>query len=112
MITNLYVIFDTCAAVAERPFVMRTDGEALRMFSDLSIRDGSQIAEHPEHYTLFRLGTYDDNKMQINPEPPAALATAVEMVAQSQKVIGGKHEVGNGTLVQSGSESEDTQVEL
>ena len=86
---NVYTIYDSAAQVAERPFVARADGEALRAFGDLCTRAGTQISDHPEQFTLFRIGQYDDNKMQIEPEPAVSLANGVEMVKEAQEIAPG-----------------------
>ena len=118
MIKPVFVIFDTAAACGEIPFVMRTEAEVLRQFEDLCIRDGSRIAEHPEHYSLFEIGNYDDTTMEIKAHPPRCVATGVEMVAKSRQIAPGSlkekvnGEISDGTQLQSGAESEDTSVEL
>ena len=103
---NIYTIFDTAAAVGERIFIMRSDGECLRSFQDLCTAADSRIAQHPEHYSLFRIGVYDDNKMAITAQAPECLATGVEMVAKSQQIESGSlngeddAEISDGALVQ------------
>ena len=83
---NVYSIFDTASGCYMRPFFVQADGQALRAFSDLSQDAEHEVGKHPEDYSLFRLGTFDDNKGQLVGEAPECLATALEMVAASRRV--------------------------
>lgn len=96
---NIYTIFDTAAACGEIPFVLRTDGEALRQFGDLCVREGSRIADNPEDFNLMKLGVYDDCTMEIFPEIPRCLATGLEMVAKARQIAPGSlKENGDATI--------------
>jgi hypothetical protein len=108
---NIYTIFDTASGAYLRPFFMRSDGEALRMFENESINAESPVGQHPEDYSLFRIGTYDDNKGELHPEDRECLATALEVVAASRQVKANNlekldteisNEVSNGAQLQSG----------
>lgn len=88
MILGVYTIFDTACSVADRPMVARSDGELLRVFSDLCVSAEHRFGQHPEHYSLFKIGEFDDTKMFIVPleTGPECLATGIEMVKLQQKV--------------------------
>lgn len=67
---HLYSIRDRKASVYLAPFVSRSETDALRQIS-ASLRD-SQIADtpigqHPEDFTLTRVGSFDDETGQIEP---------------------------------------------
>lgn len=86
MIHNVYSIFDTASGLYSRPFFTSSDGEAVRSFGDIA-QDGSHpIGVHPEDYTLFRIGNFDDINGLINKEPNESLVTALEMVAAARNV--------------------------
>ena len=57
----LYVVFDSASGVYDRPWVGQSDGGALRAFGDIACDAEHPIGKHPECYSLFRLGEYDDN---------------------------------------------------
>jgi hypothetical protein len=58
----------------------------LRAFTDIATDADHQIGKHPEDYSLYRLGTWNDNKGEISPLEKECLATAQEVVASSRKV--------------------------
>lgn len=87
---NIYSIYDTAAGLYSRPFFCQSDAEAIRMFADLSVDAEHPVGNHPEDYSLFRLGIYDDVKGSLGNEDNECLSTALEQVAKSRKVNSGK----------------------
>ena len=83
---NIYTIFDTAAAVYKRPFVAQADGEVLRVFKDMALNKDHEIGAHPEDYSLWRIGTFDDNTALVVAETKECLATGTELVAQARSV--------------------------
>jgi hypothetical protein len=81
---NVYTIFDQAAAVYKRPFVAQADGEVLRVFKDMALNKDHEIGAHPEDYTLWRIGTFDDNKAELVAEAKECLATALELVSSAR----------------------------
>lgn len=81
MLMQFYSIFDTAAGVYLRPFVSQADGEATRMFSDLCTDGDHPVGRHPEDYSLFRLGSFNDQNAIIDGHSPECLCTGLEMVA-------------------------------
>lgn len=59
---NAYSIFDNKALQYHPPFFAATDGAAMRSFQDLVNDHNSTVSRHPGDYSLFRVGTFDDNK--------------------------------------------------
>jgi len=83
---NAYSIYDTASGTFMRPFFTTADGQALRSFKDISTDADHEIGKHPEDYTLYRLGIFNDNTGEFTPEVPEVLATALAMVAASRNV--------------------------
>lgn len=83
---NIYSIYDTASGTYLRPFFTGADGDAARSFSDLAIDAEHQIGKHPADYTLFRLGSFNDNTGKIEGETPEKIATALECIAASRTV--------------------------
>lgn len=81
---NVYTIYDVASGAYMRPFFLQSDGQAMRAFTDIATDAEHDVGKHPEDYTLYRIGTYDDNKGQLIPEDPESLATALEVVASSR----------------------------
>ena len=83
---NAYTLFDSAPITYNRPFFCQSDAEALRHFDDLCADAESLISRHPEHFYLYRTGTFDQNTGAINGEQIQCLATAVDRIA-AQRVI-------------------------
>ncbi len=75
---NIYSIFDTASGLYSRPFFTQADAEAIRTFTDIAADEGHSVGMHPEDYTLFRIGTFDDNNALLNNEANESLCTALE----------------------------------
>lgn len=78
---NTYTIYDTASGAYSRPFFAKSDGEAQRSFQDIANDKEHPIGAHPEDYSLFRIGIFDDQNAKIISENPECLSTALEMVA-------------------------------
>ena len=59
MIVNLYAVYDRCSGVYDGPIPGQSDGQMIRRFSDMAVGD-TEIGKHPEDYTLFRVGSWND----------------------------------------------------
>lgn len=60
-IAKIYSVYDAKTETFNRPFFFLTNGEALRSWSDTVNDDKTIFYKHPEDYTLFELGSFDDN---------------------------------------------------
>lgn len=60
MMLKMYSVFDSKAAAFLPPFFMHTDNVAKRTFSDCANDPQHMFSKHPEDYTLFCLGSFDD----------------------------------------------------
>ncbi len=87
---NIYTIFDTASGLYMRPFYQQSDGAAVRSFKDIAIDADHEVGKHPEDYSLFRIGVYDDNNAVITVENRDCIATALELVgsARNNKDVG------------------------
>lgn len=78
---NMYSILDKMAKAYTQPFPAPNDGVAIRMFQDTINAADSVIAKHPEQYTLYRVGHWNDTKGELTPEPngPEIVQTALSL---------------------------------
>lgn len=60
MLLNMFTIYDSKTETYSPPFFMRTTGEAVRTFQDLSVDKDTSIGRYPADFTLFEVGTFDD----------------------------------------------------
>lgn len=70
MMLNAYTVYDNKALTYNVPFFTSTDGAAVRMFADLANDSNTAVGRHPSDYSLFAIGSYDDNKGMLLPESP------------------------------------------
>lgn len=78
MITKVYSIFDAAVGTFSRPFFMANEGQAMRAFSDEVNNQDSTICKHPEHFSLYYLGTWDDSAGMFESYEPRHVAKAVD----------------------------------
>lgn len=65
MITILYSIYDSKAGIYNKPFYLLNNAVAMRTAIDLLSDPNTDVGRHPEDFTLFKIGTYDDNTGQV-----------------------------------------------
>lgn len=81
----VYSIFDKAVNAYMRPFFMQSDGQALRMFIDEVSKDDSELGKHPEDYSLFLIGWFEDRAGEIcKEEVPKCLGRAHELKIQQE----------------------------
>ncbi len=81
MISKICTIFDGKAEAYTQPMFFQSTGQAVRSFSD-AVNDGeSNFSRHPEDYTLFCLGEWDERSGKIMLDTaPIALAQAIHLI--------------------------------
>ena len=86
MLQKIFAIYDSKAESFTNPVYLNSTGLAVRTFSD-SVQDPeSQFAKHPADYTLFELGTYDDQTAEFKLLPtPKSLFIAIEFITPTLK---------------------------
>ncbi len=83
---QLYAVFDTCAGIYDSPHFANSDDIVRRQFADIASGADNAISKHPEHYSLWRLGGWDNTNGNIQDEANECLCTALEAISQSQVV--------------------------
>lgn len=83
MILKIFTVYDSKAEAFLQPFLFSSTGQALRAFADSVADSNHQFARHPEDFTLFELGTYDDNGAKFDLlDTPKSLGLALEYVSK------------------------------
>lgn len=103
MKVNVYSIFDTATGLYMRPFFAESDGQALRGFKDVATDADHPVGKHPEDYTLFRIGTFDDFKGHLGFEDPQSLKTALAVVSETRQVNRDQMEILNAETSPGGT---------
>lgn len=83
MKTLVYTVYDQKVERYLQPFFMQTKGAALRAWMD-AVRDPkTSFNKHPEDYTLFEIGEYDEETGSfLNHNTPVSCGKAIEFIQQ------------------------------
>ena len=85
MILRAYAVYDSKVEAYFPPFYSSTNASALREFSDKANTTNHPWCKHPEDFTLFCIGSYDDQLGTLTPMTPhVTLGKAIEYVKQPQ----------------------------
>ena len=75
-IITLYAVHDSKAQMYGRPFPSTNDQTATRGFIQVALDEEGEYYNNPNDYSLFRIGTYDEETTIIKSEcPPEHLMT-------------------------------------
>ena len=94
MLNSVFSIYDAGISTWLPPLFFRNKGECLRWFIDLVNNADSKLAKHPSDYTLFELGSWDDDKCKFSLlSTPVSIGIAIEYLkAKPGDVVDGKVE--------------------
>lgn len=62
---KILTVYDSKAEYFFQPFYAKATNEAIRIFKDMANNPKSAIAHHPEDYSLFEIGEFDEDKGDI-----------------------------------------------
>lgn len=80
MVSEVFSVYDSKAEVYSKPFLMKKPGEAMRLFVNVVNDPQTEMNKHPEDFTLFHLGTFDDEKGTFeNKKTPTSMAVGIEV---------------------------------
>lgn len=81
MKTQLFAVYDSKTKTYMYPQHSLTKGEAVRNLDDAVNGGKGMVANHPEDFTLFHLGSFDDQTGTYdNKQANEAVITALELV--------------------------------
>jgi hypothetical protein len=84
---NMFTIYDSVMEVYHQPHFFLNEGMALRNFGDLANDANSSISKHPEHYSLWHLGSFEDATAKVTKlKSKVCIAHANEHVIQFDKL--------------------------
>lgn len=75
----MYVIYDSKAEVYNRPFFLINDDIALRSALDLIQDTQTDLHRHPADFTMFKIGTYDDQTSIISDDQRTNICNFAEL---------------------------------
>jgi hypothetical protein len=63
---KVFTCYDSKTEAYLPPFIMSTSAEAIRAFETTSNDPNSNMCRYPDDFTLFEIGTWDDDKGTIS----------------------------------------------
>jgi hypothetical protein len=72
-------IFDSKVGTYSFPFAAKTQGEAIRSFTDACADDSLPFKRHPADYRLYHIAVFDDADGSIQSHNPVPLLGADEL---------------------------------
>jgi hypothetical protein len=85
---NIYTVFDSASGVFDRPFCAISDQAAVRAFGDICGNSEHPVGMHPDDYSLYRVGVFDNNLAEITPESKQCLITGPEVLSAARNANG------------------------
>lgn len=79
MLHQMVAIFDIKCGAYARPVAVPADGAAIRMVQDAVNDSTTEYSKHPEDYSLWNVGTYDDSTGKLTSSTPVQLAQCVSL---------------------------------
>ncbi|WNK14711.1 MAG: nonstructural protein [Microvirus sp.] len=70
MLLQCFSIYDSKGLVFHAPFYQTSSPAAVRLFSDLINDPSTSLYKHPLDYTLWHVGSYDDQTGALTPLSP------------------------------------------
>lgn len=81
---KVFSVYDSKAEAYLQPFFSITAGQATRSFSDACLDQNHQFHKHAGDYTLFEIGTYEDETgIMLAHQSKINLGTALEYLAKA-----------------------------
>jgi hypothetical protein len=76
----LVCIRDKKGAFYHPPYCVPTKDMAIRGFGDAVLKGNSDLSAHPEDFTLFMVGEFDQITGTVSPCEPLSIATGLDFV--------------------------------
>lgn len=106
MIHKIFTIYDEKAKAYLPPFFLPESGQAIRSFSNCINSNDHQFSKNPEDYTLFTLGTFDDNSSILEPYALKSLGNGVQFInTPDQDPPDNETKIGNDAPILTGAGS-------
>lgn len=90
MLFTVFSIYDSAIKTWMPPIYARNNGEMIRNFSDACNASDSKLSKHPSDYSLFEIGTFDDDKCVFSLlKTPVRLCLALDFIKPPAAGVGG-----------------------
>ena len=83
---TVFAVRDVKSDAFGAPIVCATKGLAMRSFQEACLDKSSPMAQYPEDFSLYEIGTYEANAGRLTGHPlPQLIVTATEILAQVKR---------------------------
>ncbi len=79
---QMFVVYDSKANAYMQPWFLTQQAMAQRAFSDCVNDPDHNFGRHPEDYTLFNIGEFNDQTAQVQWQPPKSCGNGLEYIIQ------------------------------
>lgn len=84
---EIFSIYDSAVEAYMPPFTQQSKGAAIRAFTDTVQDESTTLSRHPEDFTLFYIGSWDEATASITQDnTPFALVKGNEIVQPHQEI--------------------------
>lgn len=63
---RIFSVYDVKAEIFQKPFTASKIGEAMRGFTDVVKDKNHALGQHPEDYSLFEIGNFDEKIGEVD----------------------------------------------
>jgi hypothetical protein len=84
MKVNLYAVLDTASGVYDGPVPSKTDGTAMRSFTQMAKNPESPIGQSPSDFSLWKVGVWNDATGELVETRKECLAYAVDLLTPEE----------------------------
>lgn len=77
---QVFAIRDSKVGYFGPPMILRSTGEAIRVFTDACQDQKSQLSRHPEDFSLHLIGEYDEVKGQMIPQSHVSFGSGTSFI--------------------------------
>ncbi len=77
---QMFVIYDSKANAYLQPWFLTTEAQAQRVFNDCVNDADHNFGRHPEDYTLFNIGQFNDATAEVAWNAPVTLGNGLQYV--------------------------------
>lgn len=85
MKNGIFSVYDVASESFQRPFTAVKKGEAMRSFIDICQDEKHPLGQHPEDYTLFEIGSFNDASGEVKDIVNEKVITGVEAAASGSE---------------------------
>lgn len=105
MESKIFTVYDQKAGAYLPPFFLPTAGMAIRAFEECINSPDHQFGKYPHDYTLYQLGSFDDNSATFITDNSVSLGNGVEFIAETKPYNGAaSHEIDPNSPIQPDQE--------